>query len=97
MYVCVASEPLNLPGLEPYVDPEGIFKLKVPSGWFTKRKGDKDREGLIFISGDFRQAVTIAVETLHVKALFRGAGRAYKLPTSEEAWRGAEGFSVCFG
>lgn len=64
-----------LPGLVEYSDPEGVFKLSVPQGWFTKRKGDKNREGIVFITGDFKQAVTMSIEVLHVKELFRLSGR----------------------
>ena len=31
------SEPLVLPELVTYDDPQGKFTLKVPKGWFTKR------------------------------------------------------------
>ncbi|KAM3567581.1 hypothetical protein VYU27_010276, partial [Nannochloropsis oceanica] len=32
-----AMEPLVLPELVTYDDPQGKFTLKVPKGWFTKR------------------------------------------------------------
>jgi hypothetical protein len=49
--------------------------LQVPEGWITRRKGDKAQaSGVIFVCGDFRKAMTLSVELIDVKNLFKQAG-----------------------